>query len=170
MKKRKDFSILFLTISMISLGLFNSCKKDNQGSETKVIENNVNQSNEHNHDVQTENMYTFLTNGYWMFKHRILINEEYQGNPYKDHWLKMHTDYRFERGKFDEVLYEGKYKYDHDKTLIHFIPDDPRVEPQSEWKVLHAVDAMVFQGTHRFGNNSEQIKLENVKSPTKEDQ
>ena len=111
---------------------------------------------------ESKESYSFLTTGKWFIQYTDVIRRPEAKDTFEGQWIDFHKDYTYERGISDRKTLKGSYGYDNDKKLLTFRPDNPKLEPVSEWHVMTASDMMVLAGTSLYGNNHIQIKLERV--------
>jgi hypothetical protein len=140
-----------------------ACKSTSQEQEGKVQgQEEVTQETPQKGSEEPKESYSFLTAGKWYVQFTDVIRRPEARDTFKGQWFDFHKDYTYERGISDKKILTGSYDFDNDKKLLTFTPDNPKLEPISEWHVMTASDMMVLAGTSLYGNNHIQIKLEKV--------
>ena len=77
-------------------------------------------------------------------------------------WYKFEDNNMYEHGFFGKLKIKGKFIFDQSLSTILLYPESESSAPE-EWKVLNSKDVIVLSGTPKFGNNSTQKHLQNVK-------
>ncbi len=79
-------------------------------------------------------------------------------------WYKFEKNNNYSHGFFEDISETGKYKFENKILLLY--PENEKLFP-AEWRIMNSKDIIVMAGTSKFGNNSIQKHLQNVKEKPK---
>ena len=111
--------------------------------------------------LQTEQLFNFLSTGYWYIIGYSKINEPEAHAQNRGRWFHFSKEGTYSYGKLKETWGKGVWTYDPQNALLFL--DSEKDADDGEWRLQMAKNgsAMVLVGTERFKQNSIQFKLEN---------
>jgi hypothetical protein len=151
-----------LIFCFCSLFLILGCKNSDDTSKAAVQAEEVINPN------VIENMnWTFLTNGVFHYKNKVVVGEKLTSNPVDGQWLDFKDNGSFDQGTWDKLDYSGSWTYSDETQLLEFLPNSDKGEA-SEWRVLNNENNLVLVGTAKYMNNNVQMRLvRNMEKPVK---
>ena len=165
MKSFYSISLFVLVFSMLS------CKQDaKQNETTEITDPNLPDSLRINPTAASDSAakmtsghdYTFLTHQVFRINGAYVPGKKPEEQPYKDQWVDLKEDGSFSWGKGKDVLYSGKWGYNHDQTILQLNPENSN-EKQSQWSVKYNDQMMLWVGTNNSENHGIQMQL--IRSP-----
>lgn len=109
-------------------------------------------------DTKQGHDYTFLTFKLFKINGAFVPGKDPKDQPYKDQWLDLTPDGKFQWFQGTKLLFSGDWGYNHDLKVIDILPKDKNYKP-TEWNVIFNDDMVVFTGTQTFENTGTQLQL-----------
>ena len=80
-------------------------------------------------------------------------------DAYLGSWIDFKNDFTYDFGTYAKVEGSGRYHYRSDINQLLMIDNNKNQNPQ-EWDVKIGGDILIMVGTHTYGNNAYQMKLQ----------
>ena len=111
-----------------------------------------------NSDANTiENLpWTFLVTGVYHNNATIGAGSGDKKNINEGHWINFYENGTYDYGIWGEKEYDGTWFYDGDTNILDLTPKGDH--EQSQWRVMHKDDNLIWLGTAKYGNNSLQVQ------------